>query len=87
MATRRRRPITSQSEQSHTNSLENLKNTHEIAIRQAIVQQDIPQLRRLARKGFLNNRLRRRVWPLLVGIDSKTQHEMNENNKKDKDPC
>ena len=36
---------------------------------------DVKELRRLATWGFVNNRIRKKVWPHLLGVDSKESSE------------
>jgi len=42
---------------------------HLARVLEAVEAKNLPLLRELSRKGFVNNHARRKVWPLLLGVD------------------
>lgn len=47
-------------------------------IEQALKNKDVYELRKLSRHGFVNNDLRKKVWPLLLGVTDNENNKMNE---------
>ena len=61
-----------QSEQKHIKQIEN-----------ALNKQDVYELRSLSRRGFVNNDLRKRVWPLLLGVNVDENENENEEEREE----